>query len=95
MEINQNSSAQGAFQQDALPIVKFMSDVVYTSRDSETAYNKFQDFYTQIANMALTQVQKYTMDDAGQTPTKIIEGEFYNLDKNAYYNFNSCDNVLN
>ena len=95
MEINQNSSSQGAFQQDALPIIKFMSDVIHSSRDEDTAYNKVQKFYYQMANMALVQTQKYTMDDSGQTPTKPIVGEYYNLDKNAFYNFNASDGVLN
>lgn len=95
VEINQNSSAQGAFQQDDMKIVQFMGDVMYTSRDESIAYNQVQKFYTQMANMALTKIQKYTMDDAGQTPTKPIPGEFYDLDKNAYYNFNACDQHLN
>ncbi len=95
VEINQNSSAQGAFQQDDMKIVQFMGDVMYTSRDESIAYNQVQKFYTQMANMALTRIQKYTMDDAGQTPTKPIPGEFYDLDKNAYYNFNACDQHLN
>lgn len=95
VEINQNSSSQGAFQQDALPIVKFMGDVVYTSKDTTTAYNQVQKLYTQLANMALSKTQKYTMDDAGQSPTKEIPGEFYNLDKNAYYNFAASDKHLN
>lgn len=95
VEINQNSSAQGAFQQDDMKIVQFMGDVMYTSRDESIAYNQVQRFYTQMANMALTRIQKYTMDDAGQTPTKPIEGQFYDLDKNAYYNFNACDQHLN
>lgn len=95
IEINQNSSAQGAFQQDDMKIVQFMGDVMYTSRDEAIAYNQVQKFYTQMANMALTRIQKYTMDDAGQTPTKPIPGEFYDLDKNAYYNFNACDQHLN
>lgn len=95
VEINQNSSAQGAFQQDDMKIVQFMGDVMYTSRDEAIAYNQVQKFYTQMANMALTRIQKYTMDDAGQTPTKPIPGEFYDLDKNAYYNFNTCDQHLN
>ena len=72
MEINQNSSAQGAFQQDDLQIIKFMGDVVYTSRDEDAGYTKAQRFYNQMANMALTKIPKYTMDDAGQTPTKPI-----------------------
>lgn len=150
IEINQNTSAQGAFQQDALPIVKFMGDVIYTSRDSETAYNKVKKFYTQMANMSLTKIPKYTMDDSGQTPRKLIDlgvnadqwnsliiyglddhaynsnfevfkslvptntysipenststefwqyigtiSSFYNLDKNAYYNFATSDTHLN
>lgn len=95
MEINQNSSAQGAFQQDDMKIIQFMSDVMYTSRDSSIAYNQVQKFYTQMANMALTRIQKYTMDDSGQTPTKPIPGEFYDLDKNTYYNFSACDQHLN
>jgi hypothetical protein len=48
-----------------------------------------------MANLALTQTQKYTMDDAGQSPTKPIVGEYYNYDANAYYNFNQCDIHLN
>lgn len=95
IEINQNSSAQGAFQQDDMKIIQFMGDVMYTSRDESIAYNQVQKFYTQMANMALTRIQKYTMDDAGQTPTKPIPGEFYDLDKNSYYNFNACDQHLN
>lgn len=95
VEINQNSSAQGAFQQDDLKIVQFMGDVMYTSRDTAIGYSQVQKFYNQMANMALTRTQAYTMDDAGQTPTKPIIGKFYDLDKNAYYNFNTCDQHLN
>lgn len=95
MEVNQNSSAQGAFQQDDIKIVQFMCDPIYTSRDNTIAYSQVQQFYGQMANMALTQIQKYTMDDAGQTPTKPIVGEYYNLDKNVYYNFSACDQHLN
>ena len=147
LEINQNNSAQGAFQQDALPIIKFMSDVVFSSQDESSAYTKAQSFYSQMANMTLSRTPKYTMDDAGQTPTKPIshlqasswvegstynlnsivydskliyykslvennssilptssnehwevlgeQGAYYNLDKNAYYNFSACDNFLN
>lgn len=150
IEINQNHSSQGAFQQDDLKIVKYMADVVYTSRDSETAYTQVQKFYTQMANMALGAVPKYTMNDKNDSPTKVISinksalpwnsktnyrlndcafdstfnwytslidghsqplpavGEsnsywqyggiitgFYNLDKNAYYNFNMCEQHLN
>ena len=72
-----------------------MSDVIHSSRDEDTAYNKVQKFYYQMANMALVQTQKYIMDDSGQTPTKPIVGEYYNLDKNAFYNFNASDGVLN
>lgn len=95
VEINQNSSAQGAFQQDDMKIVQFMGNVVYTSNDTDTAYVQVQKFYNQMANMALTRIQKYTMDDAGQTPTKPIPGQFYDLDKSAYYNFQQCDKYLN
>ena len=49
-----------------------MGDVVYTSRDEDAGYTKAQRFYSQMANMALTKIPKYTMDDAGQTPTKPI-----------------------
>lgn len=94
VEINQNSSAQGAFQQDDMKIVQFMGDVMYTSRDVDIAYTQVQKFYNQMANMALTRVQAYTMDDAGQTPTKPIVGKFYDLDKNAYYNFGASDKHL-
>ena len=72
VEINQNTSAQGAFQQDALPIVKFMGDVIYSNKGEETAYLKVQKFYTQMANMALVKIPKYTMDDSGQTPRKLV-----------------------
>ena len=147
IEINQNSSSQGAFQQDDIDIIKYMADVVFTSRDVNSGYAKVQQFYTQMANMALTKIPKYTMDDAGQTPTKPISsvpaiewtdgvgyalndyvydnnliyykslidnnttplpletntywevkgelGYYYNLDKNAYYNFSASDNYLN
>ena len=95
IEINQNSSSQGAFQQDDIKIVDFMTDIPYTSRDDTTALNYIQKFYTQMANMALTRIQKYTMDDAGQTPTKPIEGEFYDYRPNEYYNFSMCDAHMN
>ena len=73
IEINQNHSSQGAFQQDDLKIVKYMADVIYTSRDEETAYGQVQKFYTQMANMALGPVPKYTMDeDSTGGPTKVI-----------------------
>ena len=94
VEINQNSSAQGAFQQDDIKIVKFMGDVVHTSRDEETAYTQVQKLYNQLANMALGSVQKYTMDDAGQTPTKPIVGEFYNYNS-SYYKFSAFDERMN
>lgn len=61
--INQNSSAQGAFQQDYIKIVKFMGNVIHTSRDEETAYTQVQKLYNQLHYMALGSVQKYTMDD--------------------------------
>lgn len=95
IEINQNSSNQGAFQQHDLQIVKFMADVIYTSTDTDKAYSDIQTFYHQMANMALSKIQRYTMSDDGQTPDKPIPGEFYNLDKNAYYNFAQCDKFLN
>ena len=74
MEINQNSSAQGAFQQDDIKIIKFMADAIYSSQDSDKAYNKVKEFYTQLANMPLSIIPKYTMDDAGITPTKLLAG---------------------
>lgn len=94
IEINQNQSSQGAFQQDHMSIVKFMGDVVYSSRDEDQAYDAVRQFYTQAANMPLSQTQKYTMDDAGQTPTKPIPGEFYTHNL-AYYNFDLMDQYMN
>lgn len=94
VEINQNQSAQGAFQQDHMSIVKFMGDVVYSSRDEDQAYDAVRQFYTQTANMPLIQTQKYTMDDSGQTPTKPVPGEFYSHNL-AYYNFDLMDQYMN
>lgn len=92
-EINQNNSAQGAFQQDDLSIIEFMADAIYYSQDKNIAYSHLQKFYTQMANMALSSTQKYTMDDAGQTPTKLLSGTYeYN---SAYYQFSECDKHLN
>lgn len=90
MEINQNHSEQGAFQQDDMKIVRFMADSIYSSQDTDKSYNSLRTFYTQMANMALSQIPKYTMDDAGQTPTKLIPGEFYNYNP-SYYNFATTD----
>lgn len=93
LEINQNSSAQGAFQQDDLSIIKFMGDIVYSSRDKDAGYTKAQSFYTQMSNMALDATAKYKMDAAGQTPTSLIssvpatewvEGVSYNIDVYVY-----------
>jgi hypothetical protein len=94
MEINQNQSAQGAFQQDDMKIIRFMADSIYSSQDTDRAYDALKTFYTQMANMALSQIQKYTMDDAGQTPTKPIPGEYYNFNS-AYYNFAQLDQHMN
>ena len=94
MEVNQNQSAQGAFQQDDMEIIKFMIDAIYSSQDTDRAYDAVQTLYTQLANMALAQTPKYTMDDAGQTPTKLIPGAYYNYNA-AYYNFAALDSHLN
>ena len=94
MEINQNQSAQGAFQQDDMEIIKFMADSIYSSQDTDRSYDAVKKFYSQMANMALSQTQKYTMDDAGQTPTKPIPGEYYNYNS-SYYNFSELDLHMN
>lgn len=94
MEVNQNNSAQGAFQQDDMEIIRFMVDAIYSSQDTNIAYDALKTLYTQLANMALSQTPKYTMDDAGQTPTKLIPGEYYNYNA-AYYNFAALDQHLN
>lgn len=94
MEINQNNSSQGAFQQDDDKIIRFMSDPKYTSRDANYAYSNVKKFYKQMAEMTLNDQQKYTMDDLGQTPTKQIPGEFYRYNT-AIYNFGECDKYLN
>ena len=94
MEINQNHSAQGAFQQDDMEIIKFMADSIYSSQDADRSYDAVKKFYSQMANMALSQTQKYTMDDAGQTPTKPIPGEYYNYNS-SYYNFSELDLHMN
>ncbi len=94
MEINQNQSSQGAFQQDDMNIIKFMADSIYSSQDTDRSYDALKTFYTQMANMALSQTQKYTMDDAGQTPTKPIPGEYYNYNS-SYYNFSELDLHMN
>ena len=94
MEVNQNQSSQGAFQQDDMEIIKFMIDPIYTSQDEDRAYDAVKTFYTQMANMALSQTPKYTMDDAGQTPTKLIPGEYYNYNS-AYYSFTASDQHMN
>lgn len=51
-----------------------MADVAYSSQDKSRAYDKVNSFYTRMANMVTTTIPKYTMDDAGQTPTKLING---------------------
>lgn len=51
-----------------------MADVPYSSQDTARAYDKAKQFYTRMANMVTTTLPKYTMDDAGQTPTKLIAG---------------------
>ena len=94
MEINQNNSSQGAFQQDDDKIIRFMSDPKYTSRDANYAYSNVKKFYKQMAEMTLNDQQKYTMDDLGQTPTKPIPGEFYKYNT-AVYNFGESDKYLN
>lgn len=71
IEINQNNSSQGAFQQDDLSIVKFMGDVAYSTRGEDIAYLKVQEFYRQVANMVLGKTPKYIMDDSGQFPKKL------------------------
>jgi len=94
MEVNQNHSAQGAFQQDDMNIIKFMADSVYSSQDTARSYDAVKTFYTQMANMALAQTPKYTIDDSGQTPTKLIPGAYYNYNA-AYYNFSELDLRMN
>jgi len=94
MEINQNHSSQGAFQQDDEAIIKFMADSIYSSQDTDRAYDAVKTFYSQMANMALSQIPKYTMDDAGQTPTKLIPGAYYNYNS-SYYNFSELDLKMN
>lgn len=93
MEINHNDSAQGAFQQDDLSIVKYMADVAYTSNNNDAAYDNAQKFYKQMASMVLTKTQKYKMNaqNNGYIP---IENEFYNPLTDVY-TFEECEKHLN
>lgn len=92
MEINQNNSAQGAFQQDDIDIVKFMADAIYSSRDTDIAYNRVQGFYSQMANMTLTTIPKYTV--SGSTMDKLISG-YANALWNPNTSYNTGDYVYN
>ena len=65
IEINQNTSAEGAFQQDSRAYIEDMGNVEFSSRGTSEAYNKVQYLYTQLANMALNQIPKYTLTDSG------------------------------
>lgn len=93
LEINQNHSEQGAFQQDDESIIRFMADSVYSSRSEDQSYTSAKKFYNQMANMVSTPVQKYAMDAAGQTPTRKIEGEFYNS-PGVYYTYERTKEYL-
>ena len=92
-EIGQNNSAQGAFQQDDLEIVKYMAGIKYTSQNEDKAYAALQKMYTQTANMALSTTQKYTMSESGE-PTKLINGT-YSPNNPAYYTFSSFTQHMN
>lgn len=75
VEINQNNSEQGGFQQDHESIVKFMGDIVYKSdsRSDEDAIQKVKSFYHHMANMTLNTFPKYKMDDSNTT-FKVLSG---------------------
>lgn len=95
MEVNQNDSSHGAFEQDDMKIIQYMLDSVYSSRDTSTSYNKVQQLYTQLANMCLVDTPKYTMNDSN-TDYKEIPGESYKANQlNEYYNFSAFENKMN
>lgn len=96
MEINQNDSDAGAFQQDDLSIVKFMADSVYDSKNNtDSAYTHFQKFYTQMASMALTQIPKKRRN-ASNTSYEEIPGEYYYpASSSDYYSFSQSNKHLN
>lgn len=96
MEINQNDSGAGAFQQDDLSIVRFMADHVYDSRNNEDySYQHFQKLYTQLANMTQTRIQKMRRN-ASNTGYEEIPGSYYEpTTSSTYYSFSQCNQHLN
>ncbi len=94
MEVNQNSSGYGAFQQDDEKIIDFMLDSVYYSREESTSLIAVKKLYTQLANMAVVETPVYTMNG----PLYILKPgaiPYAALAKNDYYNFQKLEMHLN
>lgn len=97
VEINQNDSSNGAFQQDDISIVKFMADIVYSSMQDNASYEQLQKFYEYTANAVLegVEIPRTKMDTELTTPTIPAEGDDYTFNLNAKYNFNLTDRKMN
>jgi hypothetical protein len=96
VEDNDSSVYQKAFGQDDLSIVKVMlgGKPKYSSRDSEIAFNKIHELYSQLANMVPqnSTIAKYKTTDNGTTYTATGESYTYNSSLYNYSTFEQyCD----
>ena len=95
VEDNDSSVNQKAFGQDDPSIVQVMlgGKPKYTSRDSEVAFNKVQEIYTQLANMVPVNsvVPKYETKDNGTTFTPTGANYTYN---SAIYSYDTFEKYV-
>lgn len=96
MEINQNDSDAGAFQQDDLSIVKFMADHIYdVQNNADLSYTRLQRLYNQLAHMTQTRIPKKRRNTTN-TGYEIIEGEYYDIaTSSTYYSFSEFAKYMN
>lgn len=96
MEINQNDSDAGAFQQDDLSIVKFMADHIYDAQNNaDLSYTRLQRLYTQLAHMTQTRIPKKRRNTTN-TGYENIDGEYYDIaTSSTYYSFSELAKYMN
>lgn len=96
MEINQNDSDAGAFQQDDLSIVKFMADHIYDSQNNaDLSYTRLQRLYGQLAHMTQTKIPKKRRNTTN-TGYENIDGEYYDIaTSSTYYSFSELAKYMN
>lgn len=96
MEINQNDSGAGGFQQDDLSIVKFMADHIYDSRNNaDYSYEHLQGLYNQLANMTQVRIPKKRRNESNTNYEEIPNSYYEPTNSSTYYSFSQFNQHVN